>query len=138
MRKTLLRLLLVVVVLGVIGAAIGYRMWTKAPDQVEDKKGIAITATELCVQYAQSEQDANKKYLNQALEVTGTISSVATNQDGRQVVTMQSTDGTSEVQCTMRDKDAKAEQGKTVTIKGFCAGNTMFDVLLTDCIINKI
>lgn len=118
-----------------IGAGVGVVMWNKAPEKVEDSKGIPVTATQLCTDFSTNEAAANQKYLNKALEVTGVVSEVTKNQDGIPVVIVQGDDPTLNVQCTMREKDVVLETGKTVTVKGFCSGNTMFDVLLTDCIV---
>lgn len=121
--------------LAAVGAGVGVVMWNKAPEKVEDSKGLSVTATQLCTDFSADEAAANQKYLNKALEVTGTVSEVTKNQDGIPVVIVQGDDPSMNVQCSMREKDASPEVGKTVTVKGFCSGNTMFDVLLTDCIV---
>ena len=127
----------ILIVLGAfvaIGAGVGITMWNKAPAKVEDKKGIEITAVDLCNEFGNNETEANMKFLNQALEVSGIVEEVIANQEGKPVIRLQGNDMMN-VQCTMRDNGATAEKGKTVTVKGFCSGNTMFDVLLTDCIV---
>jgi hypothetical protein len=128
--------LLILVLVGVIvGVSVAVVMWNKAPDKVESSKGIPLTATQLCTEFGADEAAANQKYLNKALEVTGTVSEVSQNQDGIPVVILQGDDPSMNVQCSMREKDVSVVVGKTITIKGFCSGSTMFDVLLTDCII---
>lgn len=120
-----------------IGAGIGVYLWNKPPAKVEDSKGIPISATELCKQFSANETQANQKYLNKAVEVTGTVGEISKNQDGATVAVLQGDDPAMGVQCTMRDKNVVLSSGKTVTLKGFCSGNTMFDVLLTDCIVKE-
>ncbi|MCD6064258.1 MAG: hypothetical protein K0R82_2169 [Flavipsychrobacter sp.] len=122
-------------VLMAVGASVGVVMWNKAPEKVESSKGIPITATQLCKEFDSDEAAANRKYLNKALEVTGTVSEVTKNQDGIPVVLVQGDDASMNVQCTMRERNVTLAVGKQVTVKGFCSGNTMFDVLLTDCIV---
>ncbi len=128
-------IILAILVAIACGSIIGYYLWNKPHEKVEDVKAIAITATELCRKYSNNEVEANKLYLNKALEVTGTVTDISKNQDGQVVVTILGDEATIEVQCTMRDKDIQIDNGKVITVKGFCSGNTMFDVLLTDCIL---
>lgn len=133
-KKTLIYLVILVIA---IGGIVGYRMWNKPHEKVEDRKGIPVTVAGITKEYTDDEAAANKKYLNQAVEIEGKVASVTANQDGAVVVGLQAdgTDGT--VQCTMRDKDVKLEAGQQVKIQGFCSGNTMFDVLLTDCVVKE-
>src|SRR3954470_23254017 len=123
--------------LALIGACIGIYLWNKPPAKVEDSKGIRISAAELCKQFGANETAANQKYLNKAVEVTGVVGEISKNQDGATAVILQSGDPDAGVQCTMREKNVTLDSGKTVTLKGFCSGNTMFDVLLTDCIVTE-
>lgn len=126
---------LVVLLLIIIGGAIGYRMWNKPHEKVEDQEGIKITATALCDAYSADEAAANKQYNGKALEVSGTVSETAQTQDGGNIIRLQGNDAGMTVQCTMRDKGTTAKAGASVTVKGFCSGNTMFDVVMTDCVI---
>lgn len=130
--------LLSIILLVVLGAVVaGTIMWNKAPDKVEDKQGLKVNAAELAQAYTNDETAANATYLNQALEISGKVMEVNSNQDGATVVTMAGDEAGLSIQCTMRDKDAKPAPGSMITVKGFCSGNTMFDVLLTDCIVIK-
>lgn len=128
-------ILIVLLVLAAIGGFIGWRMWNKAPEKVENEKGTAVTAAALCSSFAADETAANAEYLNKTLEVTGTATLQEQNQDGKTVITLGGGSEGESVLCTMRDKGASAATGKTVTIKGRCSGNDMFGVLLTDCIL---
>lgn len=130
MKKILI--LLFVVVLA--GAGIGFYMWNKPPETVEGKKATAITADALAKAFTDNEQQANAAYLNQVLDVTGIVAEVNKNQDGKTVIVLSVSDPLSGVQCTMREDNVKAEPGKTMTVKGFCNGYTLV-VLLSDCIV---
>lgn len=132
MKKVLISLLVIVLA----GAGIGVYLWNKPPETVEDKKATAITAELLAKAFIQNEQKANATYLNQVMDVTGTVAEVTKNQDGKTVITLSVSDPLSGIQCTMRDDNIKAEVGKTMTIKGFCNGYTLI-VLLSDCIIKQ-
>lgn len=135
MNKTIRNILLLVVVGGLIGGVVAYKMWNKPHEMVEDVKGVPVTATQLCADFAKDEQAANKQYAGKALDVSGIVQEVKNNQDGAVVLTLQGSGDDASVQCTMRDKTAKAEVGKQITVKGFYSSNDMFGVLLTDCIL---
>lgn len=128
------KVFLVLLVLVLAGAGVGYYMWHRPPATVEDKKSITVDAEKLANAFTGNEQQANALYLNQVLDVQGTVAEVSQNQDGHTVITFGVSDPLSGVQCTMRDRQVKAEPGQTITIKGFCNGYTVV-VLLSDCII---
>ncbi len=117
-----------------VGGAIGFYMWNKPHEKVEDMKGITVNAGELCTAFATNEAAANEQYLNKALVVSGTVAEASQNQDGGLAVTITgNTDGN--VLCTMREKDAKVLAGQQVTVKGVCTGFIITDVTLTDCVL---
>lgn len=129
------KILLIILVLAAAGIGAGIYLWNKAPAKVEDSKSSAISADDLAIAFTGNEQQANGKYLNKVLDVSGMITEVSKNQDGKTVIMLGvASDPLSGVQCTMRDNDVKAEIGKPITIKGFCNGYTLV-VLLSDCII---
>jgi Flp pilus assembly protein TadG len=129
------KVLFIILILVAVGVGAGLYMWNKAPDKVEDSASSAISADDLAVAFTTNEQQANAKYLNKVLDVSGTIVEVTKNQDGKTVITLGvASDPLSGVQCTMRENNVKAEAGKSITIKGFCNGYTLV-VLLSDCII---
>lgn len=134
-RKTLLTILIVIIVAGGIGAGVAYKMWNKPHAKVEDEKGIAITADELCKEFGADETAANTKYLGKALNVSGRVVKQEMNQEGALVVTVQGNDPDLSVQCTMRDKNENLDSGSNVTLKGYSSGGDMFGALLTDCIV---
>lgn len=110
-------------------------IWNKAPDKIEDVKGISITADDLTREYTADETAADAKYLNKAIEVSGTVVEVINNQDGGTMVILKSIDPTTAVQCALRDRNAKVAVEQHVVIKGFCSGNGITGVSLTDCVI---
>lgn len=129
------RLLLIGLVLLVAGGAVAYFMWNKPHQTVDDQVGTAVSAEVLTQAFEQNEQQANLTYLNKILEVSGTISEVSKNQDGKTVLILQSENPLSGVQCTLKD-EAALGMGQAVVVKGFCNGYTTV-VLLADCIVKK-
>ena len=134
-KKLIKRIVVVVLLLIVGGGAIGTYMWFKPHPKVEDAKGIVVAAPSLAKEYSADEKAADGKYLNKAIEVTGTISEIEKNQDSGTMAILQTEDPTGGIQCAMREKNAAVTKGQSVTIKGFCSGNGITGVSLTDCVV---
>lgn len=117
----------------VISGIVVWQYANKSAPKAEDAKSIIATAKTLVTDYSTDENAANLKYLNNAIEVSGTVAEVTKNQDGKTVVLLQADDPMSGVQCTLREH-APIQVGKQITLKGFCTGYTLV-VLLSDCII---
>lgn len=131
------KVLIVLLVLALAGGGIAYYMWNKPHETVEDRKALAVDAPALAAAFAANEQQANKDYVSQVLDVTGEVSEVSTNQDGKTVIMLKSDDPLSGVQCTMRaDNNIQVKAGEKITVKGFCNAYTVV-VVLSDCIIKK-
>ena len=129
------KIFITVLVLILIGVGTGFYLWNKPHKKVENAKSIAITAATLAKDYSTNEKDADAKYLNKAIDVSGTISEVDKNQDGGVMIVLQTDDPTAGVQCALRDKGANPVKGQNIEIKGFCSGNGITGVSLTDCVI---
>jgi hypothetical protein len=121
----------------VIGGATAYFMWNKPHQKVEDMQGLSVTASQLCKDFATDEAKANTTYTGKVLDVSGAVSEVKNNQDGKLVITLQSDDPALSVQCTMRDAGNTATAGQNITVRGICASYDMFGPTLTDCVIDK-
>jgi hypothetical protein len=133
MRKLLLLLLIFLA----IGGGFAYYQWNKPHKTVENEDAIQITARQLFTEYSTDEGAADAKYLNRALQVTGTIAVIDMNQDSQRFVILQSDDPLNGVMCTMRDDNWQAQVGQQVSVKGYCSG-FISDVKLTDCIIDNV
>ena len=132
MVKTILAIIGFIIVLG---GGVGYYMWNKPHPKAENAKAILFKADDLFKEYTKDEKAADAKYLNKVIEVTGTVGEVDKNQDGGIMAVLQTSDPTTGIQCSMRDKNINIEKGKEMTIRGFCTGNGITGVSLTDCII---
>jgi hypothetical protein len=117
------------------GVALGFWLWNKPPAKVESVSSLTISVEELCRLYSADEQAANARFLNQAIEVRGTITEVIHNLDDGLMVIMADKSSSSDLQCAFRDKNVTLKEGEKITIKGFCAGKTISGVALTDCIL---
>ena len=125
---------LLAIVLIVIAAGVGIWAYTNKPNRtVANEKGIEISAAQLVKEYQASEPDANSKYLDKTVQVTGTISEVSKNQDGKPTILLSSEDPMTGVFCTLKD-EANLTVGFTVTIKGFCSG-ILSDVRIREAVV---
>ena len=129
------KILITIFVLILIGVGTGFYLWNKPHKKVEAAKSISITAANLAKEYSTNEKDADAKYLNKAIDVSGTISEVDKNQDGGVMIVLQTDDPAAGIQCTLREKGADPVKGQNIEIKGFCSGNGITGVSLTDCVI---
>jgi hypothetical protein len=120
-----------------IGAAILfiYSKWNKAPASIENADAVELNATDLFLAFSENEQQATQTYNGKVLEITGIVSSTATNQEGKTIVQLQTDDPLFGINCTM-EKEHEIKEGETVTIKGICSGFTT-DVILIRCYLIK-
>lgn len=112
----------------------GYIMWNKPQRKVENEKGIEVTSAQLVKDYQANEGEANKKYLDKAIEVTGTVAGIKDNLEGSATITLASDDAFTGVFCTLKEKPENVTTGSTVIIKGICSG-MLSDVRLREAVI---
>ncbi len=136
MKKKTLRLMgLLCLAAIVVCFLIGYKMYNKPHRSAAAENAVSLTAAQFAAEYEKDETAANKKYLGNAVQVSGTVSDVSLNQQNRQVVVLTGSD-MSGVQCTLQDEDASVKKGDVVIIKGFCSG-FLTDVIMDRCIVVK-
>ena len=129
-KKTLRVIALLVVIMIVIGGTIAYKLYNKPHRSAATENAVAIAAADLVKEYEKSEANANKKYLDKAIQVTGRVADTASNQQNKRVITLQGSD-MSGVQCTLLENNNTIKAGDTITVTGFCTG------YLTDVIIDR-
>ena len=110
-------------------------VFLKPGRNIQHEKTINVNAAAVYQAYLEDEKKANLLYLDKALTVTGKISEVKTNQQGQQVIVLETNDPIFGVVCTM-SKPIDVSAGKEIKIKGFCTGYAT-DVVLRDCIIEN-
>lgn len=129
--------ILVLLVLGLIGLAVGYYMWNKPHEDISAAKpDLSISATELFVAFETDETAANAKYLDKLVEVAGTVAESGTNEDGSARVVLES-GGMFGVACSL-DPLAKHPRsafpvGEKIRLKGKCSGYNL-DVQIDRCV----
>lgn len=132
-----LRAFIIILIIFIVGSfTVGYIIWNKPQRKVENEKGIEVTSAQLVKDYQANEAEANKKYLDKAIQVSGTVSDIKNNQDGNSTIMLASDDVFAGVLCTLKEKPVNVTSGATITIKGICSG-MLSDVRLREAIIVK-
>lgn len=134
MKKILLTLL----TLGLIAGIVAYLMYNKPHDNISNAVvDISISSEQLFSEYEQNEAEANAKYLDKLVQVTGAVQSVLKNDKGMPQVTLNSGDELSGVICELDDLSEHSrmefKEGEIVSFKGKCSGMLM-DVVLVRCV----
>jgi hypothetical protein len=136
MKKGAKNIAIVVLLLIIAGVTIIYFVWNKPRRNVEREQGIEVTAAQIVKDFQTNEADANKKYLDKAIQVTGLITEVKENQDGNMTITLASDDAFTGVFCTLKEKSVGLSTGSRVVIKGICSG-MLTDVRLREAVVVK-
>lgn len=150
-RKVKRNILLIVLLLGIAGAAIGYKIWNKPFTDALSGDAINITAEQLLTDFTKDEASARKKYVPESvgdkiLEVTGEVKEASLNDAGENVYILKAGSEMSGIKCVMeKEKDvATAKAGDKIKIRGFCNGYLademipdMAEVILNRCKIVK-
>ena len=110
-----------------------------APSMHKQDAKYRLTAVKLYNEFDTDEEKANKSYLNQVVEVTGTVVNIQTSDILNPIIALE-TAGYGLVNVTLVNadelKEYKLNEGQIVTIKGECIG-LLLDVLITNAIIVK-
>lgn len=125
------KILTIITVILLVAISYGVYVWNKPQRDVQDENAVTIAAAAIFDSFTVNETKANELYLNKAIQVTGEVSEVKKNQDGKAVVYLKSTDPVFGVNCTFKEDPGPLEKGATITFKGICTG------YLSDVIINQ-
>jgi Tfp pilus assembly protein PilV len=116
----------VALIIGGIGllaaAGVVYYVYNKPHRDVSSEKGVQLSAQNLYDAFRTNENNANKLYLDKAIELTGEVADISTNQDGKTVVNFKTSDPLVVINCTFKDNPGELKPGQTITFKGICTG----------------
>ena len=115
-----------------VATIIAYYLYNKPHRSAATATAVTITAKSLAEAYEKDETLANKKYLGNVLQVSGTVSEVSLNQQKKPVVVLAGS-AISGVQCSLEEPEPGVKKGDSVIIRGFCTG-LLTDVILDRCI----
>jgi len=134
MKKTIRKVVLIFsILLLVCIAGIWYFIFYKPTHYQRDvlaENSVSVTADELVNNYETNEHKGDSLFLNKAVTVTGKVTDVRKNQEGKTIIFLESKDPMSNVSCTLQSP-ANITPGNNVTVKGVCAGY-LSDVILID------
>ena len=99
-----------------------YFVYAREHRDVATEKGIQVTAQQLFESFAADETKANALYLDKAIEITGEVINVTTNQDGNIVVDFKTNDPFFVINCTFKTNPGSLKTGDMITFKGICTG----------------
>ena len=130
------RLLLIVALL--LLAALGYGIYLftlKAPVVAQGETDFRMSTDQLVALYEQHEDSANRKLLNQIIEVRGAVTTVGQDSTGTSIQ-LSSSNPMSGVNCrfdaSINEKLRRIKTGDTISVKGKCTG-FLIDVNLSNC-----
>ncbi|MDX1666122.1 MAG: hypothetical protein R3350_02785 [Saprospiraceae bacterium] len=131
------KILILAGILGAIGAGIAFYLYNMPHENIQRADAdYEMTAAELFRAFNEDEAAANDKYLDEIIEVSGTIQGVQKKDGDIISVTLQS-EGMFGVVCELDQQiehpKRDFESGETATFKGKCTGKLM-DVVLTRCV----
>lgn len=131
MNKVRLIIFLIIIFFVAGSAYAWFFVWNKPKQDVKDAKAIPVLATAIFREYTANEKTANSKYIDKVVKVTGEVSNVSKNSEGKTVVLLKTDDLMFGVNCTM-EENASIQTGEQVSIKGICTGY-LTDVVLIRC-----
>jgi hypothetical protein len=138
--KKWIKISAVVIVLGIIGAILGYKFIYNKPhrDYEKAKPDYVLSAEEVFRFYKDSREEATAKFTGKVLQINGMLNKVE-QPDSLTIAVFaieQGMFGDEGIRCTMLENHAKtvlAYTGKEVTIKGYCTGYNDTDVIMENC-----
>lgn len=132
------KIILPILILGVVALAIGYYMYNKPVESLENKKAdVSVTADQLLADYESNEQTANDKYLGKIVEVSGTVASITT-EEGKNKIHFETSNPISVVITELDEGNSidGLKAGDQASAKGMCSGY-LSDVILVRASVVK-
>lgn len=121
--KKWMKILLSVAGIGLVaGLILLYWIFNKPHRDVAKEQGIELTAQQLYDAFKNNETQANSLYLDKAIQLSGTVADISTNQAGQKVVNFSTNDPLVMINCTFKTDPGSLKAGDTITFKGICTG----------------
>jgi hypothetical protein len=135
-----MRIAKTLMIIALLIGAIGYYNYNRTTSSLENTDpNFALSADDIFSEFEKNEVDANKKFLDKVIEVSGTVQSFNNENLADRNVTLQTESGMFGVICKLDstyDAQYKIAVGEKIKIKGVCTGMLM-DVVLIRCIPTK-
>ena len=146
-KKTILFSILVIIL---IAAVIGYKMYNKKHFNVENSQPAAtISAVELHNTFTTDSILAKNKFIgdevnHKVIQVDGEIAGIKKDQQGNTIILLKTATDGAFINCTMEGATEARVVGNKIAVKGICTGYNFDadmgipgDVILTRCFITK-
>lgn len=131
------RILILILGLGLIGAAVGYALWNKPHENMKSSKAeVQLEASALFEAYNADENASNSKFLGKTIEVSGKVKETSKTEGGPVKVTLETGDEFAvicELDALSQHARTDFQAGEMVTFKGKCDGLNL-DVQLSRCV----
>lgn len=125
----------------------GYQEYTRTNEDLNYvKANFKIQAVDLIKEFEESEKNANEKFLDKIIAVSGTIRDMIKDDKGYYSVVLGAENSMSSVRCSMNavpdDDTAVLRKGNIIVIKGSCTGFNAdellgSDIILARCVIQR-
>lgn len=135
-----LKILILLVILGIGGASIGYYMYNKPHENIANKKAdFSLSADDLMSEFETDEAAAREKYNDKMLELSGNVESVNKSSDGSLTVLftnsgMSMGNVKAGIQKEEAEKVSNIKSGDQLSLKGRLSGVNKMDEMGIDLI----
>jgi hypothetical protein len=117
------KIVLSLVLIGLVtGGFMVYRIFTKPHRDVSTEKALTISAQAIFDAFKNDEAAANQLYLDKAIQLSGEVLDISTNQEGKTVVNFKTNDPLFVINCTFKTSPGAINAGDTIVFKGICTG----------------
>lgn len=140
MKKTKFKIISGIFLLIIISLFLLLRSYNKPHKDIRTSKVyLALNAEYLLNEYLHDEDAANKKYVDNIIQIRGTVFKISAL-NGNSVITLKNGNSDTSIICQLIPEDniktLKLKKGEIITIKGVCSG-FLIDVIMVRCIIIK-
>lgn len=130
--------LVYIILLALIGGVIGIYMYNKPHKNIKSSNtDFKLEASQLFSAFEENESEANTKYLDKIIEVSGVVREMDADDEGNINVILESDNELSGVICQLdnltKHKKSNFNPGENVVFKGICTGMLM-DVVMVRCV----
>jgi hypothetical protein len=138
-RKSIL-IFITIIITTIFGIYAGKRIYDKPHINVAGKMpDNSLLSQNLVDEFENNETQANAKYLEKIIKVSGEISELDISKETR-IIVLKSKNSTSSVMCYLTAEENKKwatlKRGDTISVKGICTGY-LLDVVLINCVLVK-
>ena len=121
-RKSKRKIAFFVVLLVLLSAFVGYKIWNKPHRNVRDAIPVKVNAAVLYKTLSEKNSSDKSDFNNKVLLVSGTVKQVLQNHQKQQVILLKTNIEDGAVNCTMEENFKNIKAGDSVSIKGICIG----------------